>query len=107
MDWNSRRITAIIENALNEDRATHDSTSYACIEANQRASATILAKEDCILSGIGSVSRSHDASRDFRWHPPAQGTVDRGHSAQCARDSLLRAGDSEFHAAAERYCHAD
>ncbi|HKF29187.1 MAG TPA: carboxylating nicotinate-nucleotide diphosphorylase [Candidatus Binataceae bacterium] len=60
MDWNSRRITAIIENALNEDRATHDSTSYACIEANQRASATILAKEDCILSGIGSVSRILD-----------------------------------------------
>ena len=60
MDWNSRRITAIIENALNEDRATHDSTSYACIEANQRASATILAKEDCILSGIGCVSRILD-----------------------------------------------
>ena len=60
MDWNSRRITAIIENALNEDRATHDSTSYACIEPNQRASATILAKEDCILSGIGCVSRILD-----------------------------------------------
>ena len=60
MDWNSRRITAIIENALNEDRATHDSNSYACIEANQRASATILAKEDCILAGIGCVSRILD-----------------------------------------------
>src|ERR1700733_9217365 len=60
MDWNSRRITAIIENAVNEDRATHDSTSYACIEANQRASATILAKEDCILAGIGCVSRILD-----------------------------------------------
>jgi len=60
MDWNSRRITAIIENALTEDRATHDSTSYACIEANQRASATILAKEDCVLAGIGCVSRILD-----------------------------------------------
>ncbi|HKS72011.1 MAG TPA: carboxylating nicotinate-nucleotide diphosphorylase [Terriglobales bacterium] len=60
MDWNSRKITAIIENALNEDRATHDSTSYACIEANQRAAATILAKEDCILSGIGCLSRILD-----------------------------------------------
>jgi nicotinate-nucleotide pyrophosphorylase (carboxylating) len=60
MDWNSRRITAIIENGLTEDRATHDSTSYACIEANQRASATILAKEDCVLSGIGCVSRILD-----------------------------------------------
>lgn len=60
MDWNSRRITAIIENALLEDRATLDATSYACVEANQRATATILAKQDCILAGIGCVSRILD-----------------------------------------------
>jgi nicotinate-nucleotide pyrophosphorylase (carboxylating) len=60
MDWNSRRITAVIENALLEDRATRDATSYACIDPNQRASATILAKEDCILAGIGCVSRILD-----------------------------------------------
>jgi nicotinate-nucleotide pyrophosphorylase (carboxylating) len=60
MDWNSRRITAVIENALLEDRATRDATSYACIDANQRASGTILAKEDCILAGIGCVSRILD-----------------------------------------------
>jgi nicotinate-nucleotide pyrophosphorylase (carboxylating) len=60
MDWNSRRITAIIENALLEDRATRDATSYACVEANQRASATILAKQDCILAGLGCVPRILD-----------------------------------------------
>jgi len=60
MDWNSRRITAILENALLEDRATRDATSYACIDANQRAAATILAKEDCILAGIGCVGRILD-----------------------------------------------
>jgi nicotinate-nucleotide pyrophosphorylase (carboxylating) len=60
MDFNSRRITAIIENALLEDRATRDATSYACIDPNQRASATILAKEDCILAGIGCVGRILD-----------------------------------------------
>jgi nicotinate-nucleotide pyrophosphorylase (carboxylating) len=60
MDWNSRRITAIIENALVEDRATRDATSYACIDPNQRASATILARQDCILAGIGSVGRILD-----------------------------------------------
>jgi nicotinate-nucleotide pyrophosphorylase (carboxylating) len=60
MDWNSRRITAIIENALLEDRATRDATSYACVEANQRASGTILAKQDCILAGLGCVSRILD-----------------------------------------------
>ena len=60
MDWTSRRITAILENALQEDRATSDATSYACIDPNQRASATILAKQDCVLSGVGCVSRILD-----------------------------------------------
>ena len=60
MDWNSRRITAIIENALVEDRATRDATSYACIDPNQRAAGTILAKQECILAGIGCVSRILD-----------------------------------------------
>jgi nicotinate-nucleotide pyrophosphorylase (carboxylating) len=60
MDWNSRRITTILENALLEDRATRDATSYACIDPNQRAAATILAKEDCILAGIGCVARILD-----------------------------------------------
>src|ERR1700685_9393 len=60
MDWNSRRITAVIENALREDRATRDATSYACIEASQRASGTILAKQDCILAGVGCVPRILD-----------------------------------------------
>jgi nicotinate-nucleotide pyrophosphorylase (carboxylating) len=60
MDFNSRRITAIIENALLEDRATRDATSYACIDPNQRAAATILSKQDCILAGIGSIARILD-----------------------------------------------
>lgn len=60
MDWNSRRITGILENALLEDRATRDATSYACVDANQRAAATIITKQDCILAGIGSVARILD-----------------------------------------------
>ena len=60
MDWNSRRITAILEKALLEDRATGDATSSACIEAAQRAAGTIIAKQDCILAGVGCVSRILD-----------------------------------------------
>jgi|SRR5579859_1021392 len=60
MDWNSRRITAIIENALNEDRATRDATSYACIDPKQQASATIIARQECILAGLGCVPRILD-----------------------------------------------
>jgi nicotinate-nucleotide pyrophosphorylase (carboxylating) len=61
VDWTSRRVTAILENALLEDRATRDATSYACIDPNQRASATIIAKQDCVLSGLGCISRILDA----------------------------------------------
>ncbi|HME33998.1 MAG TPA: carboxylating nicotinate-nucleotide diphosphorylase [Candidatus Sulfotelmatobacter sp.] len=60
MDWNSRRLTAILENALVEDRATRDATSYACVDPNQRAAATILSKQECILAGIGCVARILD-----------------------------------------------
>jgi len=57
VDWTGRRVTALLENALQEDRATQDATSRACIDPAQRASATILAKQDCILSGLGCVQR--------------------------------------------------
>ncbi len=60
MDWTNRRVTAILENALQEDRATRDATSYACIDVNQRASATLLAKQECVLSGVGCVHRILD-----------------------------------------------
>lgn len=60
MDWTSRRITAILELALSEDRATRDATTYACIDPNQRASATVIAKEDCVLAGVGLIARIFD-----------------------------------------------
>jgi len=55
MDWHSRRITAILEQALLEDKATSDATSRACIDPHLRATATILAKQDCVLAGVGAI----------------------------------------------------
>ncbi len=40
-----------------EDKATSDATSRACIDPQQRATATILAKQECILSGVGAIAR--------------------------------------------------
>ena len=57
MNWNSRRISAILSNALLEDQATRDATTLATIEPHQRATATIVAKEDCVLAGIGAIQR--------------------------------------------------
>jgi nicotinate-nucleotide pyrophosphorylase (carboxylating) len=56
MDWHSRKISSILENALLEDKATSDATTRACIDPQQRATATILARQDCVLSGLGAVS---------------------------------------------------
>ncbi|MGA7885582.1 MAG: carboxylating nicotinate-nucleotide diphosphorylase [Acidobacteriaceae bacterium] len=57
MEWKSRRIEAILEQALVEDRATSDVTTAVSIDQGLRASATILAREDCVLSGVGSIPR--------------------------------------------------
>jgi nicotinate-nucleotide pyrophosphorylase (carboxylating) len=57
LDWTGRRVTAILESALQEDRATRDATSAACIDPAQRATATIITKQDCVLSGLGCVQR--------------------------------------------------
>jgi nicotinate-nucleotide pyrophosphorylase (carboxylating) len=60
MDWNSRRATAIIENALMEDKATRDATSYACVDSRQQAMAVVLAKQDFVLAGIGVIERIYE-----------------------------------------------
>ena len=60
MDWHSRRITNILENALREDSVTRDATTYACVDPRQMAAATIIAKEDCVLAGLGLVLRIFD-----------------------------------------------
>ncbi len=57
MDWHSRRISAILEHALLEDHATSDATSRACIDPQLRATATITAKQDCVIAGVGAISR--------------------------------------------------
>jgi nicotinate-nucleotide pyrophosphorylase (carboxylating) len=57
MDWKSRRIDAILEQALVEDKATHDVTTALTIDPSLRASATIIAKQDCVVSGLGCIPR--------------------------------------------------
>src|SRR5512133_3165843 len=60
MDWNSRRVTQILVNALMEDKATRDATTYACINPRQQATATVLAKQDFVLAGIGVIERLYE-----------------------------------------------
>lgn len=71
MNWNSRRITAILSNALLEDQATRDATTLATIDPQQKANATILAKEDCVLAGIGAIQRIFEVFAELEGEPRA------------------------------------
>jgi nicotinate-nucleotide pyrophosphorylase (carboxylating) len=56
MDWKSRRITALLEAALIEDKAAQDITTDLTIDPNMRATAAIVAKQSCVVAGIGCIS---------------------------------------------------
>ncbi len=60
MEWKSRRIEAILEQALVEDKATSDVTTALTVDPGLRAAATVLAKEECVLSGLGCIPRFLD-----------------------------------------------
>jgi nicotinate-nucleotide pyrophosphorylase (carboxylating) len=55
MDWKSKRVGAILEAALAEDRVTNDITTALTIPSNLRASGTIIAKQACVVAGLGCI----------------------------------------------------
>ncbi len=55
MDWKSKRIRAILENALIEDKAAQDITTALTIDRKLRATGTIVAKQPCIVAGLGCI----------------------------------------------------
>jgi nicotinate-nucleotide pyrophosphorylase (carboxylating) len=57
MDWKSRRVEATLEQALVEDRVTNDVTTAMTVDAGLRASGTVLAKQDCVICGLGCIPR--------------------------------------------------
>ena len=60
MDWKSKRVEATLEQALVEDRATKDVTTAVTIEPGLRASGTLLARQDCVVAGLGCIPRFLD-----------------------------------------------
>jgi nicotinate-nucleotide pyrophosphorylase (carboxylating) len=55
MDWKSKRVGAILEAALAEDKVANDITTALTIPSNLRASGTIIAKQACVVAGLGSI----------------------------------------------------
>ena len=56
MDWKSRRITTLLEAALIEDKAANDITTALTVDPALRATAIIVAKQPCVVAGIGCIS---------------------------------------------------
>jgi nicotinate-nucleotide pyrophosphorylase (carboxylating) len=57
MDWKSHRIEALLEQALVEDKATSDATTNLTIDQGLRASASIIARQEMVVAGLGAVPR--------------------------------------------------
>src|SRR6202161_1957438 len=55
MDWKSKRVSTILEAALAEDKVANDITTALTIPSNLRASGTIIAKQACVVSGLGCI----------------------------------------------------
>ena len=72
MDWKSSRIDALLEQALVEDQAMSDSTTNLTIDPGLRASASIIAREELVLCGIGAVPRFLEIFARLDPRPQAQ-----------------------------------
>jgi nicotinate-nucleotide pyrophosphorylase (carboxylating) len=57
MDWKSTRIDALLEQALVEDQAVRDATTNLTIDANLRATASIVARQELVVCGLGAIPR--------------------------------------------------
>jgi nicotinate-nucleotide pyrophosphorylase (carboxylating) len=71
MDWKSHRIDTLLEQALVEDQAVSDATTNLTIDPNLRASASILARQEMVVAGLGAVSRLLEIFARLDARPPA------------------------------------
>jgi nicotinate-nucleotide pyrophosphorylase (carboxylating) len=57
MDWKSHKIDVLLEQALQEDRATSDATTHLTIDAGLRATGSVIAREELVVAGLGAIPR--------------------------------------------------
>ena len=72
MDWKNSRIDALLERALLEDKAAADATTTLTIDANLLATASIVARQEMVVSGLGAVPRFLEIFARLDRRPPAQ-----------------------------------
>lgn len=72
MDWKTHRIDALLEQALVEDKAAGDATTSLTIDPDLRATASILAREEMVVAGLGAVPRLLEIYARLDPRPQAQ-----------------------------------
>jgi len=72
MDWKSSRIDTFLEQALIEDKAAGDATTNLTIDADLRATASIIARQDLVVAGLGAVPRFLEIFSRLDPRPQAQ-----------------------------------
>jgi nicotinate-nucleotide pyrophosphorylase (carboxylating) len=72
MDWKSQRITALLEQALIEDQAANDATTHLTVSPDLRACATILARQELVVCGLGAIPQILEIFSRLDKRPQAQ-----------------------------------
>jgi len=72
MDWKSSRIDTLLEQALIEDQAAGDATTNLTVAPSLRATASILARQELVVAGLGCVSRFLEIYARLDRRPQAQ-----------------------------------
>ena len=72
MDWKSGRIDALLELALVEDKAAGDTTTALTIDPDLRATASIIARQELVVAGLGAVPRFLEIFARLDRRPQAQ-----------------------------------
>ncbi len=72
MDWKSHRIDVLLEQALVEDKAASDATTALTIDPSLRAAGSIIAREELVVAGLGSIPRFLEIYARLDQRPQAQ-----------------------------------
>jgi nicotinate-nucleotide pyrophosphorylase (carboxylating) len=72
MDWKNSRFDLLLEQALVEDQAAKDATTLVTIDPDLRASASVIAKEELVVAGLGAIPRLLEIFARLDRRPQAQ-----------------------------------
>ncbi|MGH9466381.1 MAG: carboxylating nicotinate-nucleotide diphosphorylase [Terriglobales bacterium] len=92
MDWNTAAVRALLECALGEDHAGNDITTLSTVPAEARAQAAIVAKQECVLAGLGVVPQVFATFGAEVEYEPADGITDGARLLVGATAARLRGG---------------